>query len=79
MEKAVFSRSASASLTCHYPLVRSSVENQLAPEEAGLEVENPEPMKQALMDVHSKDITPDIFIGLISTPTPKELYIVLAG
>ena len=34
--------------------------------------ENPELMKQAFLDVHSKDITPDTFIGLISTPRPMD-------
>ena len=37
MEKAVLSPSASASSTCQYPLARSSVENQLAPESASME------------------------------------------
>lgn len=32
--------------------------------------ENPELMKQAFLDVHSKVITPDEFISLISTPRP---------
>ena len=34
--------------------------------------ENPELMKQAFLDIHSKDITPDTFISLISTPRPMD-------
>ena len=34
--------------------------------------ENPELMMQAFLDIHSKAITPDTFISLISTPRPMD-------
>ena len=37
-----------------------------------LVTENPDLMKQAFLDVHSKAITPEKFIGLISSPRPLD-------